>query len=220
MENGYDQTAVIAALRPDELEEREKELLVLAKKMMPRLPFNEIDLLIIDEMGKDISGTGIDPNVTGRNRDILGVFPHPVNVKRLFVRDLTPSSDGNANGIGFADVTTQRLVDKIDRLSTYMNSITGISLEKAAIPMHFETDRECIQVALGSVGLTPPERSRVVRIKNTLQLDEIEVSEVYREEMTSRPDLEILEGSRPMSFDDRGNLFPLLVHGADRKGDI
>jgi hypothetical protein len=220
VENGYDQTAVIAALSPEELEEREKELLVLAKKMMPRLPFNEIDLLIIDEMGKDISGTGIDPNITGRNRDILGVFPHPVNVKRLFVRDLTPSSDGNANGIGFADVTTQRLVDKIDRLSTYMNCITGISIEKAAIPMHFETDRECIEVALGSVGLIPPERSRVVRIKNTLQVDEVEVSEIYEDEITHRPDLEILGGPRPMSFDDRGNLVPLLVHGADRKGDI
>ena len=211
--------AVLAALLPDELEEREKELLVLAKEMMPRLPFNDIDLLIIDEMGKDISGTGIDPNITGRNRDILGVFPHPVNAKRLFVGDLTPSSGGNAIGIGFADVTTKRLVDKIDRLSTYMNCITGISLEKAAIPMHFETDRECIRVALGSVGLIPPERSRVVRIKNTLQLDEVEVSEIYKDEITNRPDLEILAGPRPMSFDDWGNLVPLVVHGADRKGD-
>ena len=219
VENGYDQTAVIAALLPEELEEREKELLVLAKRMMPRLPFTEIDLLIIDEMGKDISGTGIDPNITGRNRDILGVFPHPVNAKRLFVGDLTPSSGGNAIGIGFADVTTKRLVDKIDRLSTYMNCITGISLEKAAIPMHFETDRECIRVALGSVGLIPPERSRVVRIKNTLQLDEVEVSEIYKDEITNRPDLEILAGPRPMSFDDWGNLVPLVVHGADRKGD-
>ena len=201
MENGYDQTAVITALLPEELEEREKELLVLAKRMMPRLPFNEIDLLIIDEMGKDISGTGIDPNVTGRNRDIIGVFPHPVNARRLFVRDLTPSSGGNATGIGLADLTTKRLVDKIDRLSTYTNCITGISLEKAAIPMHFETDRECIRVALGSVGLIPSERSRVVRIKNTLQLDEVEVSEIYKDEITGRQDLEILEGPRPISFD-------------------
>ncbi|MBA4423498.1 MAG: [Fe-S]-binding protein, partial [Syntrophus sp. (in: bacteria)] len=123
VENGYDQTAVIAALPPEDLEAREKELLVLAKRMMPRLPFDEIDLLIIDEMGKDISGMGIDPNVTGRNRDILGVFPHPVNARRLFVRDLTPSSSGNATGIGVADITTKRLVDKIDRLSTYMNCI-------------------------------------------------------------------------------------------------
>src|SRR3989339_338670 len=219
VENGYDQTALIAALLPDELEEREKELLVLAKEMMPRLPFNDIDLLIIDEMGKDISGTGIDPNITGRNRDILGVFPHPVNAKRLFVGDLTPSSGGNAIGIGFADVTTKRLVDKIDRLSTYMNCITGISLEKAAIPMHFETDRECIRVALGSVGLIPPERSRVVRIKNTLQLDEVEVSEIYKDEILNRRDLEILEGPRPMSFDAQGNLVPLIVNGAARKGD-
>jgi len=220
VENGYDQTAMIAALLPEELEEREKELLVTAKGMMPRLPFNEIDLLIIDEMGKEISGTGIDPNVTGRNRDILGVFPHPVNVKRLFVGDLTPSSDGNANGIGFADLTTQRLVDKIDRVSTYMNCITAISLEKAAIPMHFETDRECIEVALGSVGLIPPKESRIVRIKNTLQLDEVEVSEIYKDDIPNRPDLEILEGPHPLPFDARGNLVPLVVHGADRKGDI
>ena len=219
VENGYDQTAAIAAVLPDELEKKEKELLILAKRMMPRLPFTEIDLLIIDEMGKDISGTGIDPNVTGRNRDILGVFPHPVNVRRLFVRDLTPFSGGNATGIGLADLTTKRLVDKIDRLSTYMNCITGISLEKAAIPMHIETDRECIQVALGSVGLIPPRKSRIVRIKNTLQLDEVEVSEIYGGEIPSRPDLEILEGPHPISFDARGNLAPLAVHGAARKGD-
>ena len=220
VENGYDQTAVIAALLPEELEEREKELLVLAKKMMPRLPFDDIDLLIIDEMGKDISGMGIDPNITGRNRDVLGVFPHPVNARRLFVRDLTPSSGGNATGIGVADLTTKRLVDKIDRLSTYMNCITGISLEKAAIPMHFDTDRECIRVALGSVGLIPAEKSRIIRIKNTLQLDELEVSEIYRDEILKRSDLEILEGPRPMSFDSGDNLFPLVVHGADRKGDL
>lgn len=220
VENGYDQTAVVAALLPEELEEREKELLVMAKAMMPRLPFNEIDLLIIDEMGKEISGTGIDPNVTGRNRDILGVFPHPVNVKRLFVGDLTPYSNGNANGIGFADVTTQRLVDKIDRASTYMNCITAISLEKAAIPMHFETDRECIEVALGSIGLIPPKRSRIVRIKNTLHLDEVEISDIYMDEIHRRPDLEILEGPHALSFDVRGNLVPLVVDGADRKGDV
>ncbi|MBU1966243.1 MAG: DUF2088 domain-containing protein [Proteobacteria bacterium] len=217
VENGYDQTAVIAALLPEELEEREKEMLVLAKRMMPRLPFNEIDLLIIDEMGKDISGMGIDPNVTGRNRDILGVFPHPVNARRVFVRELTPFSGGNATGIGIADLTTTRLVDKIDRLSTYMNCITGISLEKAAIPMHFETDRECIRVALGSVGLIPPERSRIVRIKNTLQLEEVDVSEIYKEEILNRPDLEILEGPHSLPFDARENLLPLVVHGADRK---
>ena len=220
VENGYDQTALIAAVRPEELEEREKELQALAKKMMPRLPFNEIDLLIIDEMGKDISGTGIDPNVTGRNRDILGVFPHPVTAKRVFVRDLTPFSEGNATGIGLADITTKRLVDKIDRVSTYMNCITGISIEKAAVPAYFDTDRECIEIALGSVGLTPPEQSRIVRIKNTLQLDEVEVSEVYSSEIPGRSDLALCAGPHELTFDPAGNLTPLDIHCAARKADF
>jgi hypothetical protein len=220
VENGYDETAKIVAMKPEELEIREKELLVLAKQMMPRLPFNEIDLLIVDEMGKDISGTGIDPNVTGRNRDLLGVFPHPTNVKRLFVRDLTENSNGNATGLGLADLTTRRLVDKINYQAMYMNCITGISLEKAAVPMHFETDQEAIKVALGSVGLIPPERSKIVRIKNTLLVDEVEVSEGYGEELKKRADLEILDGPKPMAFDARGNLASLIVHGGARKGDM
>ena len=220
VENGYDETARIEAIRPEEIEKRERELLVLAKDMMPRLPFNEIDLLIVDEMGKDISGTGIDPNVTGRNRDLLGVFPHPVNAKRLFVRDLTENSNGNATGIGLADLTTKRLVDKINYQATYMNCITGISVEKAAVPMHFPTDQQAIQVALGSIGLVPPEKSRIVRIKNTLHVDEVEVSEAYREELGKRADLEILHGPAPMQFDREGNLNQLVVHGGTRKADV
>ena len=219
LENGYDETAKIAALRPEEIEIEEKKLLEEAKKMMPRLPFNEIDLLIVDEIGKDISGVGIDPNVTGRNRDLLGVFPHPTNVKRIFVRDLTAHSNGNATGIGLVDLTTKRLVDKINYQAMYMNTITGISLEKAAVPMHFETDQKAIEVALGSIGLTPSEKSRIVRIKNTLHLDEVEVSEVYGKEVRQRPDLEILEGPSPVAFDKDGNLHNLQVHGL-RKGDI
>jgi hypothetical protein len=218
IENGYDETAKIVALRPEEIEIEEQILLREAKGMMPRLPFNEMDLLIVDEIGKDISGVGIDPNVTGRNRDLLGVFPHPINVKRIFVRDLTAHSNGNAIGIGLADITTKRLVDKIDYQATYMNAITGISLEKAAVPMHFETDHRGIEIALGSIGLTPPEKSRIVRVKNTLQLDEVEVSEIYEKEIHQRTDLEILEGPSPMSFDEAGNLVNLEVQGA-RRGD-
>jgi hypothetical protein len=219
IENGYDETARIVALRPEEIEGAEKSLLTEAKRMMPRLPFNEIDLLIVDEIGKDISGVGIDPNVTGRNRDLLGVFPHPTSAKRIFVRNLTEQSNGNANGIGLVDITTKRLVDKIDYRATYMNAITGISLEKAAVPMHFATDREAIEVALGSIGLVPPEKSKIVRIKNTLHLDEVEVSEIYGKEVRQRPDLEILEGPGPMTFDRDGNLHNLQVHGL-RKGDL
>ncbi len=206
VENGYGETAGIAALRPAEIEKKEKDLLLLSKKMTARLPFNEIDVLIIDEMGKDISGIGIDPNITGRNRDLLGVFPHPVEVKRLFVRDLTDKSKGNANGIGLADVTTKRLVDKIDYDATYKNCITGISLEKAAVPMHFESDREAIEVALGSIGLIPAEKSKIVRIKNTLRLETVEVSEAYAEDFQQRPDLEIIGGPYPMEFNSENNL--------------
>jgi hypothetical protein len=206
LENAYGETAKIKALKTAEIESKEKDLLLLSKKMMAKLPFNEIDLLIIDEMGKDISGVGIDPNITGRNRDLLGVFPHPVEVKRLFVRDLTDRTKGNAAGIGLADVTTKRLVDKIDYDATYKNCITGISLEKAAVPMYFKNDREAIEVALGSIGLIPAEKSKIVRIKNTLRLDTAEVSEVYAETFQRRPDLEIISGPNAMVFNDKNNL--------------
>ena len=208
VENAYSQTALISAIKPEAIEDKEKELLVLSKKMMAKLPFNDIDLLIVDEMGKNISGVGIDPNVTGRNRDLLGVFDHPAKVKRLFVRDLTAKSKGNAIGIGLTDLTTQRLVDKIDYAATYKNCITAISLEKAAVPMHFETDRQAIEVGLGSMGLIPPEASKIVRIKNTSRLEMVEVSEAYAVELKQRTDLEIIGHPQPMVFDKADNLLP------------
>lgn len=206
IENAYGKTSLIAAMPSDAIETKEKELLLFSKKLMARLPFTDIDLLIVDEMGKDISGVGIDPNVTGRNRDLLGVFDHPVQVKRLFVRDLTANSKGNAVGIGLADITTQRLVDKIDYGATYKNCITGISLEKAAVPMHFETDRQAIEVGLGSMGLTPPEKSKIVRLKNTNRLETVEVSEAFAAEIEQRDDLDILDGPQALNFDGNDNL--------------
>jgi hypothetical protein len=209
IENAYGKTSLVAAIKPDAIENKEKELLLFSKKLMARLPFNDIDLLIVDEMGKDISGVGIDPNVTGRNRDLLGVFDHPVQAKRLFVRDLTAKSKGNAVGIGLADITTQRLVDKIDYDATYKNCITGISPEKAAVPMHFETDRQAIEVGLGSMGLIPSENSKIVRIKNTNHLEVVEVSDAFADELHQRSDLEILGESRSMEFDEAGDLLAI-----------
>jgi hypothetical protein len=209
VENGYGKTAKIAAMKSEDIEHKEKELLQLSKKMMAKLPFNEIDLLIVDEIGKNISGVGMDPNVTGRNRDLLGVFPHPTQVKRVFVRDLTDQSKGNAIGIGLADITTGRLVDKIDYHATYINAITGISLEKAAIPMYFESDREAIEIALSSFGLVSPDKCKIVRIKNTLELENIEVSEIYAEELAKRSDLEIMDEPDTFQFTDTDNLMPL-----------
>jgi hypothetical protein len=206
LENAYGQTAKIKALKTAEIESKEKDLLLLSKKMMAKLPFNEIDLLIIDEMGKDISGVGIDPNITGRNRDLQGVFPHPAQVKRLFVRDLTDRSKGNATGIGLADITTQRLVDKIDYAATYKNCITGISPEKAAVPMHFGSDCEALEVALGCIGSIPAAKSKIVHIKNTLRLDSVEVSEAYAAMFQQRPDLKIVGGPDAMVFNGENNL--------------
>ena len=209
VENAYGETAKIEAVKPRDIEVKEKELLQLSKSMMAKLPFNEIDLLIIDEMGKDVSGVGMDPNITGRNRDILGGFPHPVQIKRLFVRDLTEKSKGNAIGIGFADITTQRLVDKIDRQVTYVNSITAISLEKAAIPMYVANDQEAIETAMGSVGLISPDKSKIVRIKNTLKLEIAEISEAYAKELRKRTDIEIIEEPSSIKFNSANNLMPI-----------
>jgi uncharacterized protein (DUF362 family) len=209
VENGYGETARINAFKPENIETGETQLLKLSKEMMAHLPFDEIDLLIVDEMGKNISGVGIDPNITGRNRDLLGVFEHPTRIKRIFVRDLTAQSDGNAIGIGLADLTTKRLVEKIDYDVTYKNCITGISLEKGAVPVYFENDRRAIEVALSTIGLRPAPLAKIVRIKNTLRLDVVAVSEAYTEVLYQKKELEILEKPRPMEFDPNNNLLPL-----------
>jgi len=210
VENGYDETAIVRAVLPEELVEEEKKLLVEARRRMAQLPFAEIDILIVDEMGKNISGTGMDTNVTGVNRDILGDFTTSPRVKRLFARDLTPESEGNAVGIGLASFVTTRLVQKMDRHKTYINAMTGISPEKAAIPMYFDTDEECINAALDSIGMVEPQDSRIVHIRNTLHLDRIAVSRAYEAELKARPDL-TTEGSwARMSFGEDGTLASLL----------
>ncbi|MCF8105699.1 MAG: lactate racemase domain-containing protein [Desulfohalobiaceae bacterium] len=176
IENGYGRTYQIAGLRPEEFLSREPELLALAKELAPKIPFAELDLLIVDRIGKDISGTGMDTNVTGRNRDILGDFSTTPRIKRVAVRDLSPGTGGNGLGIGLADFCTQRVVDRIDLQKTYTNALTAISPEKASLPMHFQNDREMIRAALGSVGSKPLRKLRVVRILDTLHLDRIQVS--------------------------------------------
>jgi hypothetical protein len=206
LEDGYQDVARICAVRPKDWFETERTLLKDARVMMPGIPFNPIDILIIDEIGKDISGIGMDSNVTGRHRDIVGnVFTAP-HVKRIFVRGLSPGSGGNGNGIGLADVTTQRLVDALDLEKTYTNALTAISPEKAAIPMHFQTDRECLEACLNTIGMVKPDSARIIRIKNTLTLDKLMVSRALEGEVISNPELEILGPWAPMGLDDRGNL--------------
>jgi hypothetical protein len=209
VENQFDETALIKSVAPEEFLEREKELLILAKKLIPRLPFQQVDLLIVDQIGKDVSGTGMDTNVIGR-KDYLypcseEVFP---KVTRIYVRDLTRKTHGNAMGIGIADYTHTRLVNKIDFDSTYINCVTGDNPKAAAIPVHYNTDSKVLDVALKTVGYVQPENARVIRIRHTLDLKEIMVSEAYQAEMKGRDDLEIIEPVQEMSFGEDGNLLP------------
>ncbi len=206
VENAYEQTAKVQALLPKDFGEGEKALLRDAKAWMAKLPFDVLELLIVDEMGKNISGSGMDTNVIGRPF-VQKVLDRP-KVRRLFVRDVTPESEGNAVGIGMADMTTRRLVDKINYQAMHMNAITSGVPEGARVPMAFETDREAIQVALGMIGLTPPEKARIVRIKNTLHLAELDVSEPLLSEVKAHERLSPVTQPAPLVFDTQGNLPP------------
>jgi hypothetical protein len=206
VENAFHEPCRVKALPPADIHEGEQKLLTIAKERMARLPFDDIDILIIDQIGKDISGTGMDTNVTGRNRDLLGDFTTRPRTKRVYVRDLTDASEGNATGIGLADFTTTRLVEKMDRTKTYMNAITGISPEKAAIPMYFDSDSEVLDAAFGTIGDIEPAAARIVHISNTNDIHRIAVSAAYRDEIAANPDLAVIGAWHPLTFDDAGNL--------------
>lgn len=202
IENARGEVAGLEAVLPDRLLEREPELLEKAVSLTAKLPFNEIDLLVVDEMGKDISGTGIDTSIIGRKEH------SNIKIKRIFVRDLTGKSDGNACGIGFADFTTKRLVDKINIADTDVNCITALRPEGAKIPPTCATDREALTQALDTLGLVKPEHARIVRIKSTRDLEELSVSDAYTGELNGRRDLETVSEAATMSFDTEGNLLP------------
>ncbi len=203
VENGYGNTARIEAILPVNFYETEKNLLQQAKSWLGKLPFDAIDLLIVDEIGKNISGTGMDPNVIGRK--CVQKHPDKPNIRQLFVRDLTQESDGNAHGIGMADLVTKRLADKIGN-NTKINAIAAGAIDVAKTPLAFASDHEAIVTALGLIGLTPTEKARIVRIKNTLHLTEMYVSEAFVNEVKKDPQLSVLTQPTPMSFDIEGNL--------------
>ena len=213
VENHFHDTARIAVLKPDEIEDREKELLDEARGLLPRLPFDDIDVLIVDRIGKNISGSGMDPNVTGRwvhgySSSLADDNRQSPRIRRIFVRDLTPETHGNAIGIGFADLTTTRLVNAMDKPVTYVNAMTSLTPHGAKIPIHFDTDRECITQALASLAIPDTRQAKVIRIADTLAVVKLEVSEAYAELVKQREDLETVEGPREMRFDGANNLLP------------
>jgi hypothetical protein len=213
VENQFHDTARLAVVLPEDMERREGELFVEARRLMPRLPFDDIDLLIVDRVGKNVSGSGMDPNIIGRSLHgysaLLGERSGNPSIRRIVVRDLTPESHGNATGVGLADFTTTRLVRQMDARVTYLNSLTALSLQSAKIPIYFETDREVVAAALESLAMRDTTQAKVVRIQDTLSLERLAVSESYAESVRERSDLEAMSEARAMTFDAEGSLAPL-----------
>ncbi len=210
LENAHHGTAEIHALHPDEFYTEEKRLLEKAKDLLPRLPFDDIDVLVVEEIGKNISGVGMDTNVTGRFWMPGEHDPRAPTVKKLAVLDLTEETHGNAIGIGLADVTTRRAFEKIDYHQTYVNCLTQGSGETGKIPPFLANDRDAIATAIRISGPIGPEAARVVRIKNTQELETLYISESLVEELKTSPGLQkrlvVVDEPREMQFDVMGYL--------------
>lgn len=204
LENSDETPYKVAAIPAANLEEAEAPLLEEAKRNLLRLPFDELDVLVVDEIGKNISGDGADPNVTGR-------YPTPYatggpRVERMVYLGLTEETGGNANGLGMADVVTERLAAAMDRPSTYLNALTSTTPAPVKTPMVMPDDRTAIAAALTMCAGISPQEARLVRIKNTLKLRRLWVSEALLEDVEKYEKLQLVESPRPMRFDKDGSL--------------
>jgi len=211
VESQEHETAVVKMAGAEEIEAVEGELLKKARAYMPKLPIEEIDLLIVDQMGKEISGEGIDPNVVGRDVCAYGARRPVPRITRIFVRDLTEASEGSAVGIGQADFTTQRLVDKIDFQVTAINCLTACCPEGGYVPLTYPNDREAVAAALMTLRPCTVEDMRIVHIKNTLELKSLLVSQGCLAHLEGKPDLEIADDDLDFEFDESGNLISPLM---------
>jgi hypothetical protein len=186
------------------------KLLEEARGLMPRLPFEEVDLLIVDEMGKNLSGSGLDTNVIRRNSAGSFVTPGANPVLRIYVRSLHPASQGNATGIGLADFVHDRLLNAMDMQATWVNVMTALMPANARVPMHFPTDRQALTAAMQAIGRAGPRQAKVLWIKNTLNCQALAASEAYLEEARRRPDLSLQSEPALLEFDGRGDLLPVF----------
>jgi hypothetical protein len=206
VENQEHRTCMLRMAPADGIETMETELLQKARSLLPLLPVEEIDLLIVDEMGKDISGEGIDPNVVGRDVCAYGARRPVPRVTRIFVRDLTPGSEGSALGIGQADFTTRRLVDKIDFQVTAVNCITSCCPESGKVPLAYPNDRAAVEAALMTLRPYTLDDLRIVHIKNTLELSQLAVSRGCLPDLQGNEAVEIGGDTAGLEFDAEGNL--------------
>ena len=204
LETPDEEPYMVVAIPAGELEESEAPLLEEAKKNLLRLPFEELDLLVVGEIGKNVSGDGADPNVTGR-------YPTPYAsggpaVERMVFLGLSEETGGNANGVGMADVTTERLAGAMDRASTYTNALTSTTPAPVKLPMVMPTDRLAIAAALEMCAGVSPDKARLVFVENTLKLRRMWVSEALLEEVEEHERLRVVEGPRPIRFGEDGTL--------------
>jgi hypothetical protein len=211
VENAYDETMMVKALNADAIMDEEPQLLDISRANMPSLPTERgdasraVDVLIIDRMGKDISGAGIDPNIIGRMKIRGEAEPESPQITTIVVTDLTPASHGNAVGLGLADVITQQLFDKIDLAATYENTVTSTFLERGKIPVIAPDAAAATAYALRSCGPIPPDEVRIMRIRDTLHLGEVYVSPAILEEIKGRRDIDVI-GEPVEVFDAEGML--------------
>lgn len=207
VQNAYDEICALDVATPEELIELDRRLLTLAKERIAKFKFDTLEVLIIDQIGKNISGFGFDPNVVGRINSGLPGFSDILHLQRLFIRGITPETEHNGCGISAADITTRRCLNEIDWDTVWTNMITSTMIHGGKIPMYMNNDRDALSIAIRTCGAMHPDRIRIARIQNTLKLSEIEVSRALYDEICHRPDIEYLDGPYPMRFDHEGNLF-------------
>ena len=206
IENGYGKTARIKAASPENLPEIEKELLQVAREKTPKLPFDEMDILVIDECGKEISGTGMDTKVVGRIMNIYELeITHP-KITRIVLRDLSANTHGNALGVGIADFVTRKVADKIDYRSTYINCVTAVTPEKGRLPIVCENDREALDFAVKTSGPVDEQNLKMVWIKNTSTLDEMYISQGLQAAAKEKKGLSLVSDLFEIKFDSHGNM--------------
>ena len=216
IENAYDQLKKIVIISPDRFFDEEPAHLQDAMRNMPRLPLGpmdeplasgHLDVLIVDKVGKEYSGAGMDPNITGRpSSPALSGGP---SIKRIAVLDVSKKSGGNANGVGAADVITERLFNEFDRESVYMNCLTCGLLKPGALPLAMPSDKSAIQAAVKTCESTTPDAIRLLRVASTLHLEYLYASEAMLDELGARPNVEILTKPAPMRFDAQGNFLDI-----------
>ncbi|NRF93728.1 DUF2088 domain-containing protein [Paenibacillus frigoriresistens] len=208
VENASEQTAILEAIEPERIYAREQELLLESARMYPKLPVEDVDILIVDQIGKNYSGTGMDTNIIGRMRIQGNPEPEQPRIKYIIAGDLSEESHGNALGIGLADLTTLRLTEKIDRKVMNENVITSTFLQRASIPIVLDNDREALRAALRANWNVSEDKAKIIRIFSTLHLEHMYVSEAVYEEMRSLPNISTEGEWETLSFDEFGNLPP------------